>query len=635
MKGVFVTSGRVRIDIQALRAIAVAAVVLFHFRVPGFRGGYVGVDMFFVISGFLMTSIIAGKLAAGAFRYSDFLRSRAARIYPPMLALLLTVIVLGYFFLSPADYNAVAKRALFAVASVANIRFYTESLDYFAPAQQANWLLHLWSLSVEVQFYVLYPLLLIAACRLKRLALLLLLLGAASLAASVAVTPHHQSAAFFLLPARIWEFVLGGLVWIYGRHLPPRWGKPAAVAGLALIFLSIMTFREAIAFPGWIALLPAAGTALVIAARQQFRLFDSPLTQWLGAISYSLYLWHWPVWIAAQHYGLPPAPLTAGLLILVSAGLGAASYHLIERRPLGFRLPARRIPGFAVNGGAFALVACSAFTVTANQGFPGRVPEMIRDVVPHFVADRERLTGSRVCFLKLDEGPSAFTDRCFERRHGGAGPTVFVWGDSYAAHIGLGIDAAPGFDDINLIGTTSPGCFPVLDAPAKFNRHCTENNARTLAEIDRVKPDTIILGGRWLYAATDGFDIAPALARTADFLLAKGIKVVVIGPNPEWLPTLSARLLQESFARGGVIPDRMTDASQKDGWALDRRIAEALTGRAVKYVSLYKLLCSAEGCRTTVPREGERELTVYDYGHLTIPAAAFIAAASFGEADLR
>jgi peptidoglycan/LPS O-acetylase OafA/YrhL len=633
-----VTINAARGDIQGLRAFAVTAVTLFHFKIPGFEGGYIGVDVFFVISGFLMTSIIMRKVADGSFSYWDFLSSRAARIYPPMLALVMAVLVLGFFFLSPADYKTVAKRAIAAAASVSNVAFYNESLDYFAAPKQGNWLLHLWSLSLECQFYLLYPLLLWAMCRAKRLPVrgFLLVLAAASLAASIALTPHHQSAAFFLLPTRIWEFIAGGLVWAYADRLPARSSPWAFRAGLAMIALSIVAFRETMAFPGWIALIPVTGTALVIAARHEAAALSNPLTQFIGAISYSLYLWHWPIWVAAQHYHLPETEFTPCLLLMASIGVAAASYYLIERPSSALRhRQGRRVAVMWATGAGFAMVAACASAVVVNRGYPDRAPEIIRDVIPHFESDIVKFSGPGICFLGLGQGPSDFTDKCFSGKRPGAHSTVFVWGDSYAIHFGFGLAAASDDRDINVIGTTSPGCFPVLDAPSKFNVNCAANNRRTIQEIERIKPSTVVLGGRWIYAETDAFDIAPALTRTVDFLLAQGIKVVVVGPNPEWMPTLPQILLQASFSRGGAIPDRLPDASQKDGWVLDQRISDALAGKGVKYVSLYKLFCSAEGCRTTVQRDGRRELVVYDYGHLTVPAATFIVSSSITEADLR
>lgn len=618
-----------RSDIQGLRAIAVMAVLCFHFKIYGFEGGYVGVDIFFVISGFLMTSIILKSIGRGSFSYLDFLWSRAVRIYPPMLVLLLVTLSLGYFFLNPQDYAELAKNSLSAVASLGNVRFYVSTLDYFAPAQQTNWLLHLWSLAIEFQFYFVYPLILWAGAKFGRIGFVLILVFILSFSISVALTMADQSASFFLLPSRVWEFVAGGLAFVYGSRLPDAWRKFTLAFGLGLIFICILTYRESMAFPGWIAIVPVLGTSLVISARIENLALSNGLLQFLGRISYSVYLWHWPLWVAFQQYRVPVTAFSTCVLLLLSILLGWISYRFIEvtanrQRQNG----ARRFAALVATGGACLIVAFSASTVVAKQGFPSRVPPEIRDVVAQFKSDIVKLPRAGVCFLTLSQGEGDFEDKCFTRNNGDQ-PTVFIWGDSYAAHIWFGLNTSPIFEGTNLLGATSSGCFPVLGAPSKFNKNCDENNKRALKEIERLKPDTVILDGRWVYAEQEAFDLERALAATVDYLLTKNLRVVVIGPSPEWLPSLSQLLLQESFARGGIIPDRMLDASQEKGRLLDKNLSQALNGKGAKYISLYQMLCNADGCMTTVPRGDRSELMVYDFGHLTVPAAEYIVNTAF------
>ncbi|MCP1488004.1 peptidoglycan/LPS O-acetylase OafA/YrhL [Pseudomonas fluorescens] len=619
-----------RSDINGLRAIAVLSVILFHFKVNGFDGGYVGVDIFFVISGFLMTKIILGKIERGQFSVIDFLRARLLRIYPPMLALLAVGVVSGYFFLNPDDYKILAGRAIYAVASISNIRFYTDSLDYFAADQSSNWLLHLWSLAVEVQFYLIFPLLL-CLVRSRRIALsLLMVLFTVSLLFCVWLTPHSQSAAFFLLPTRVWEFVAGGLAYISGPYLSVWMRKILAGAGLALIAASIFFLRESMAFPGWLAIIPVLGTALVIAAERESKILSNPISQFFGTISYSLYLWHWPVWVAARQYRIEPGPQTAFLLLCISILLAFLSYQLVEKPVNNLRHKQwRQRVSVVLASLTTCLIAAISWGVVANAGFTSRVPELISGVGPRFLVDIEKKPRDGVCFLTLGEGPQLYKDKCFTQLPGEIKPMMFVWGDSFAAHIWFGLSASPSYAGVSLLGATSAGCLPLLDAPSKFNSNCAINNQRALAEIKRVKPDTIVLFARWPDAEQSGVDVVRGIRNTVDYLAAEGVGVVVVGPNIEWAPNLPQRLTQEVFARGGVVPERLTDPFQLVVKSLDDRMRQSLKGSGARYVSLYDLWCSDAGCKTVINVDGRDELTVYDFGHLTVIGAEAIVKSAY------
>ena len=293
-----------RLDINGLRAIAVLAVLLFHFKIPGFKGGFIGVDVFFVISGFLMTRIIVGRIEKGNFGVLDFYRARAVRIVPALLAMCLFVLGWAWFYLMPQDYELLAKHALGSVTFLSNIAYWSEA-SYFAETAYGKWLLHTWSLSLEWQFYLLYPLLIAALVKLfksnmRALRMWICLLFVISLACSILMTPRSSSAAFFLLPSRAWEMLAGGLVCLYPLQLKPRWKLPVEVTGILLIGASIALFHPNHAWPGWRALGPVVGCVLVLAAASQRSLLASMPFQWLGNLSYSVYLWHWPVVVALR-----------------------------------------------------------------------------------------------------------------------------------------------------------------------------------------------------------------------------------------------------------------------------------------------------------------------------------------------
>lgn len=322
-----------RHDINALRAVAVLAVILFHYKVGIFRGGFVGVDIFFVISGYLMTAIIARRLEKGAFSVFGFYGDRARRIVPPLVGMILALLVFGYFFIDPYNYQKLASSGISALLFYSNISFWTYA-GYFDAQNITKWFLHTWSLSVEWQFYILYPIVMLALYHLTTRRLWLMsglgTIALASLAASIAFSATNPSSTFFLLPYRAWELLAGGIVALQFDN-PGNRSKKISYAllavGLALILYAVFSFDENIVWPSYWALFPVIGTSLVIAARQtEIRLFKNPACNLLGDWSYSIYLWHWPVAVAAYYLGFvntTPVKVICQILILAALiGIG-------------------------------------------------------------------------------------------------------------------------------------------------------------------------------------------------------------------------------------------------------------------------------------------------------------------------
>lgn len=329
------TPKQFRHDINGLRAIAVVAVVLYHFGIPGFSGGFVGVDVFFVISGFLMTSIIVSGLERGNFSLWGFYLARARRIVPALLVLCASLLLLGWFWLPSTDYQQLAMHVATALAFVSNIKFWREA-GYFDTASHDKWLLHTWSLSVEWQFYILLPLGCLLVWRLlgkRALQWTLLALGVGSLLLSLYASQRWPGAAFYLLPTRAWEMLAGGLVWWLTRQhrLNSRLSALLEGVGLLLIGLAIVLFDTSLAWPGPAALVPVLGAMLVLGAQRQDSVWTAnPLSRRLGASSYSIYLWHWPLvvtltYASEQHN---QAWISAGLLLTLL--LGEASLRWVE-----------------------------------------------------------------------------------------------------------------------------------------------------------------------------------------------------------------------------------------------------------------------------------------------------------------
>lgn len=344
-----------RPDIDGLRAIAVLAVVIFHLGVPGFQGGYVGVDVFFVISGYLITSLILAQHAEGRFSFAQFYARRVRRLFPPLIATVLATTLACAIILEPYDMIAYGRAAVATLFSVSNILFFSEA-GYWDSASELKPLLHTWSLGVEEQFYLLWPATIVGllAWRGARgLALPLLVITLTGAALCIAYTAINAAAAFYLLPFRIFQFALGALVIPLAgtarvRQLrQARWGHASALsAGLVLILFAVFTFDAGTLFPGSAALVPSLGAALVLLAGSRWedasplnnkgpltRLLDNPPSLWVGRASYAMYLVHWPM-VALHRYEAGREP-TATAQVLLAVAIVAATWLLhygVERR---------------------------------------------------------------------------------------------------------------------------------------------------------------------------------------------------------------------------------------------------------------------------------------------------------------
>ncbi len=330
------TSTPFRTDINGLRAYAVMAVLLFHFQIPGLSAGFIGVDIFFVISGFLMTGIIVKGLENNNFSVWKFYMARVRRIVPALMVLIAILLILGWFFLPTPDYQALGSQSAYASAFISNIYFWRSS-GYFDAAAHEKWLLHTWTLGVEAQFYLLLPLFLMLVWKIKPAAKTLLwgLLFAffASLTLSIVASSWTPVAAFYLLPTRGWEFIAGGLVFFAGRDIKAleNYSKALLWSGFALLLLTFVLIDSSYTWPSAWALLPVLATALImLAQRSQSILTAHPIAQWLGDRSYSLYLWHWPIMVALYFAGLDANWLWISAGLALSLLLGDLSYRLIE-----------------------------------------------------------------------------------------------------------------------------------------------------------------------------------------------------------------------------------------------------------------------------------------------------------------
>ncbi|MBX3706005.1 MAG: acyltransferase [Pseudomonadales bacterium] len=466
-----------RREIDGLRALAVLPVILFHAGISPFDGGFVGVDVFFVISGYLITSIILTERQAGRFSLVEFYERRARRILPALFLVMTACLPFAWLWLQPGDLRDFA-RSLIAVATFSSNFYFQSEADYFGTAAELQPLLHTWSLAVEEQYYLLFPLLVLGIRRYdaRRIAVLIAVLAIASLALAQWALDRHAEAAFFQLPSRLWELALGGLVALHLMHTPTREGHRAlrelgAAAGLVLIGMAVFAYDRETPFPGVAALVPTLGTALVIVcatpATLAGRLLGTRALVGIGLVSYSAYLWHQPLFAFARHrlHDEVSEPLLWGLAAAALA-LAYASWRFVEQ-PLRRRDRIHRRTVFAVAGVGSLVFILLGLLGTATDGFEARYVEnrlsgterelyrMIREQTA-FDPDRERVDDG-TCRFSAEVVDEAFEER-FARCAATHGRAIVVIGDSHGVNM-YNIMAKAGIGNF-VAGVVQGGCRP-------------------------------------------------------------------------------------------------------------------------------------------------------------------------------
>ncbi len=612
-----------RADLNGLRAVSVALVLAFHLQAKGAGGGFIGVDVFFVISGYLMTQIVCRGLADASFSYWRFVAARAARIWPALAALLVLLFTLGAWLLPPFDLQRLAEQARAALLFTSNHHFLDRS-GYITHAGDSFWLLHTWSLSVEWQFYLLYPLLLVGLMKLTArrcvVAAVVVALMLLSFALQLVQSRTHADASFFLLPGRCWELMAGGLVYLLHSDAPvtpSRWRTAASHAGLALVLggaLAIAGLRlRSVGAGPWL-LLPVAGAMLILWARHQGNIvLRNPALQRLGLWSYSVYLWHWPIIVGLRmtEYPLEHPRLTTLATVVASLLMGWLSYTWIERPWSARGASAWRLARKPVL--AFVLSAGVVWAAVATEGFAFRQRDGA-DFYSGYWATIKLLYFPDECsnFKK----PATELVTCTARQ--GTPARTLVIGDSHADHLYAWF-VAHGTGAVDFL--TAAECPPV----PRFERTQSGYACKDFADVAWAKAmsvgyDTVIVSARWPTVGLAGAPychqaegercVAPpslgakqALVRAevqaaVASLLKAGKTVVMVDGAPESRLRVPERLARERFWYGSprlTIPA----ATLVTQTAWFEPVFDALRGTpGFHRVSLRDKLCDATLCRT-------------------------------------
>jgi peptidoglycan/LPS O-acetylase OafA/YrhL len=598
------TSHAYRPDIDCLRAFAVISVIGYHFDVPPFRSGFVGVDIFFVISGFLITRNISADVQSGTFSFAAFYQRRARRILPASFLMLTTVLGIGSLVLLPQTSVGLAEQALSVLTFSSNFLFWSQQ-GYFDSSAIAKPLLHTWSLAVEEQYYFLFPIAALSVFSLRRPLMLgcFATVTALSLFLCVRQTHSDQGAAFYLLPSRIWELGFGALLAL--EALPPLRGqrnrKVVCALAWALLAISVNASTSRTPYPGVAALLPCTGAVLLIwsnpsLSKRTLRA-AKPLIV-IGLWSYSLYLWHWPVASLAHAVWGPPTWWAAKFALICScAVLSIASYYLVER-PM--RHSTWQVNRGILSAAGIGLAAASALII-AYAGFPFRFSPEERHVARYLTADYSSVYETGRCFLRPQQHFKDLDPSCVTPI---AVPNAFVWGDSHAAHLIAGLKHA--LPSTDLLRATMAGCLP-FDSYGETD-DCHAFNREVLAVVERTRPKVVIISANWtqtLFAPEAKTSLLDAIKRIA----GAGSKVIVIGPSPQYadaVPNIYISVEHFGLKSGNRLEPFVRP--------VDEFMKSLFDGASnVEYVSLLNLMCRGDDC----PLLALKAPIAWDEGHFT------------------
>jgi peptidoglycan/LPS O-acetylase OafA/YrhL len=624
-----------RPDIDGLRAVAVLAVILFHIDKHLVPGGFVGVDIFFVISGFLISLGIFQNIERDCFSLADFYRRRVKRIAPPMLMVVLVTMATAQSVMVPEDAKRVADSALWSLFSLANVFFWrNQDTSYFAAASSESPLLHLWSLGIEEQFYIVWPLLLMFAYRRSRLMAFVFLMATAALVSfSLGQLWFARDASFtyYMLPTRAGELLLGAMTALavlrrVQLRVPTAAVGPIAVIGAALIAGSLVLINEDQVFPGLLAIPPTLGTALLILAghcgtNPLTRLLTLRPLRWVGLLSYSAYLWHWPL-LAFYRYGHEKIGIVAGgVLLVLTFILALLSYILIEQ-------PSRESRASIANVFAFQYLIPAAATATVAlvamyiDGYGLRWGS--DNYKTQLTAFRDRTKPANqfdyVCQRQHASAADVHNERCVLGADGTAPPAVILWGDSNAAHyVGVvgTIAREAGFRFRNIeVGS----CPPIQADPAPFVSakrlaDCRSSSVPIFAAIKEF--DTVIISASWTTYMQYSDNFLEVFFTEARSLAESGKRVILLGKAPVIdgydrrcrEKALSYPLL-ECATQVQPAPD-VVRANQRL-----KKFAEDTPN--VSYFDVGPYLCPNGTCAAF---DGEGRALYYDSSHLSMPAS--------------
>jgi peptidoglycan/LPS O-acetylase OafA/YrhL len=628
-----------RPEIDGLRALAVLPVIFFHAGIELFGGGFVGVDVFFVISGFLITSIIKTEIDEDRFSFVNFYERRIRRIIPALTFVFAVTSFAAYIFLLPLDLIEYSESLIFANLFTSNILFWRQS-GYFDTAAELKPLLHTWSLSVEEQFYLLFPflLLMIKNLSVKRRLLILFLLCCTSFALCLLILEHKPSAAYYLLPTRGWEILIGSIAAYIFREQNGRLIilNAVSIIGMALIISSIFLIDKHTPFPGVSALMPTVGAVFVLLYAQDGtyvqRLLSSRLIVGVGLISYSLYLWHLPVIVFSRYYiGVKWDAWTIIFVLLSIFSISVFSWKFIEMPFRRSRIINRNQVFLFFSVTSLLFISLSYFAIS-YKGLSERldlnsleIGKLAKITDPYDYFDYKSIVRNGSCHSISSK--DFYTNGCLDIRK----KNIFIVGDSYAASLYPGLKFISDKELIDLgITQLTEGNAPPFVTKGKGDTGATLSaiNRFRMDVIGKYKPNIVLL--HWMPGGLNSKFSNSDVARMIDEQITSInevsplSKVIIIGPPPKWSASLQRQMISYYIRHNQSPPKYMSDGLERVNFSLNEFLANNLLHKSVKYISLLDILCNVDGCLTRVSAD-YTDLTAVDWGHLTRSGSIYVA----------
>lgn len=621
-----------RADIDGLRAIAVLAVVIFHIDPDWLPGGFVGVDMFFVISGFLITGIILRQSETGTFSFKEFYRRRVLRILPAATLVIVTSLVVGQLAMLPSDFAALAASAAAAQMWSANI-YFTYALDtgYFADAAALNPLLHLWSLGVEEQFYLIWPAILVAMLRngrSKTIWTAVGLMGAISLISGQLIAIEHQSFAYYMLPSRAGQLLAGALVaaaLLSPRTLGAVSATLSSLAGLLLILWSLIKLDGGSTYPGFNSVPVTIGTALLLltgwAPKNLVSMMLSirPLRM-VGLISYSLYLWHWPILSFWWYIFGEPSLATKICLGVLMLAISAISYSMIEARFRHLDITATKawirfgiVPAAAVLSLVALVQSTSGYgLMRLNPSYEVELDRRVLGAGPAYSADY--VCQGLPITATMTEDPACEIN--------GKEPNVLLWGDSNAAHyVGAMRVAAEqyGFSFRNIAHASCP---PVFNDPSRYVDDRRKKACAESVEIMRVAVDafpTLVISASWDTYFASPNDFEADLSDTIEGLIGRGHRVLVVGRVPR-LEEFDRHCQEKQVKMAFLDCSSRSQAKASATREVNAKVASVAERAGATYLDFNAAICDDETCLGYI----DQSSLYYDQGHWSVSGSVTV-----------
>ncbi len=616
-----------RADIDGLRALAVLSVLGFHAFPNRMPGGFIGVDIFFVISGFLISTIIFGNLAQGTFSYKDFYERRIKRIFPALILVLVACFGLGWHLLLTDEYRLLGSHTLAGNAFVSNFLLWNES-NYFNAETDTKPLLHLWSLAIEEQFYIFWPLLMGIVWKSKRHFLTItIVIALLSFAINLYCVAEHPAAAFYSPLSRFWELILGGLLAYFALHQPAlltRHSHAQSALGFLLLASGLLLINKESAFPGAWALLPTLGAVCIISAGKDAylnkALLSNKLAVWFGLISYPLYLWHWPLLSLAllANNGAPLSGSARAGLMLLAMVLAWLTFKLLET-------PLKKRPSGGYLLGGFALTGVLALVLMLNHGFPQRGVNQNQGKVFLSQYRQLRQTGladyyqEKCDFYDWRSGgkKNAISPECTES--GGKKTVYLLWGDSHAQALSWGLrQNLPA--NIKLAEITASGCKPKMqhDKNNGANRAaCRASIDHAMAFIKQQHPAKVLVAQINAHKQTDW-------EAMSQFVRANQGQLVVLGPLPQWHPSLPIIMAKNRAINLANAPEYSGDGLDLPILETDAQLKADYANTSFRYISIIDQLCQKQQCKAQLKTSEKFKLSTFDYGHLTPAGSDYV-----------